>query len=340
MKVAIVGAGRMGRRHVEACQRAGYSVVGLADTKIDAAKEAAALVPGAEAFDSVDALLGMSGIDVVAIATTTVSHCELAVAAMKSGVRLVLVEKPLGRSLAECDEVIAVAKETGSNVAVNHPYRHMHHMRSLIELMRSEDFGGVSSMHIVGGNGGLAMLFTHFVDLFELAAGEVLTKVRASLPATISPNPRGDQYVDHSAFVVATTNSGRRLVVDLGGNPAAPQGTGMVMVGSGPYGIVDFDLIEGGFSVRRRDAKERELRDTQYMFGSLKSEVPQTPIDIIDGTKNVLQALVNGGDYCTLTEARHYVEALVGAIESHRNGGVEVDLATHHFDRLEQFPWP
>ena len=156
MKVAIVGAGRMGRRHVEACQRAGYSVVGLADTKIDAAKEAAALVPGAEAFDSVDALLGMSGIDMVAIATTTVSHCELAVAAMKSGVRLVLVEKPLGRSLAECDEVIAVAKETGSNVAVNHPYRHMHHMRSLIELMRSEDFGGVSSMHIVGGNGGLA----------------------------------------------------------------------------------------------------------------------------------------------------------------------------------------
>ncbi|MFM8867506.1 MAG: Gfo/Idh/MocA family protein [Ilumatobacteraceae bacterium] len=340
MKVAIIGAGRMGRRHVEACQRAGYSVVALADTKIDAAKEAAALAPGAVAFDSVDGLLGMSGIDVVAIATTTVSHCELAIAAMEAGVRLVLVEKPLGRSLAECDEVIAVSQRTDSRVAVNHPYRHMQHMRSLIELMRSEAFGGVSSMHIVGGNGGLAMLFTHFVDLFELAAGEPITTVRSTLPATISPNPRGEQYVDHSAFVVATTASGRRLVVDLGGTKSASQGTGMVMVGSGPFGIVDFDLIEGGFNVRLREPKDRSLRDTQYMFGQVTNEIPTTPIDIIDGTKNVLQALVEGGDYCTLAEARHYVETLIGAIDSHRASGLAIPLATHRFDREEQFPWP
>jgi len=340
VRVAIIGAGRMGRRHVEACQRAGYSVVALADTKIDAAQEAAALAPGAVAFDSVDGLLGMSGIDVVAIATTTVSHCELAVAAMQAGVRTVLVEKPLGRSLAECDEVIEVSQRTDSRVAVNHPYRHMQHMKSLIDLMRSEGFGGVSSMHVVGGNGGLAMLFTHFVDLFELSAGEPVTAVRATLPSTISPNPRGEQYVDHAAFVVATTASGRRLVVDLGGTPAASQGTGMVMVGSGPFGIVDFDLIEGSFNVRVRDVKERSLQNTQYMFGQVTSENPTTPIDIIDGTKNVLQALAEGGDYCTLLEARHYVETLIGAIDSHRAGGVEIQLATHRFDRGEQFPWP
>lgn len=340
MKVAIIGAGRMGRRHVEACHRAGFSVVGLADTKLEAAKEAAALAPGAEAFDSVDGLLQLPEIDVVAIATTTVSHCELAITAMNAGVRSVLVEKPLGRSLIECDEVIEVAEKTRSRVAVNHPYRHMSHMRSLIDLMKSEEFGGVSSMHVVGGNGGIAMLFTHFVDLFELAAGEPLTSVSASLPAKISPNPRGEQYVDHSAFVTATTDSGRRLVVDLGGSQSASQGTGMVLVGSGPFGIVDFDLIEGHFNVRLREAKDRGLQNTQYMFGSLKSSVPESPIDIIDGTKNVLRALVEGGDYCTLGEARHYVEALIGAIDSHRRGGVDIRLSTHQFDRAEHFPWP
>ena len=340
MKVAIIGAGRMGRRHVEACQRTGFSVVGLADTKLAAAKEAAALIPGAVAFDSVDELLQQPEIDVVAIATTTVSHCELAIAAMNAGVRLVLVEKPLGRSLAECDKVIEIAEKTGSRVAVNHPYRHMSHMRSLIDLMKSDEFGGVSSMHIVGGNGGIAMLFTHFVDLFELTAGEPLTSVRASLPAEISPNPRGEQFVDHSAYVTATTASGRRLVVDLGGSQTASQGTGMVLVGSGPFGIVDFDLIEGGYNVRTRETKDRGLQNTQYMFGALKSEYPDSPIDIIDGTKNVLRALVEGGDYCTLNEARHYVEALIGAIDSHRQGGVDIELSSHQFDRAEQFPWP
>ena len=340
MNVAIIGAGRMGRRHVEACHRAGFSVVGLADTKLEVAKEAAALAPGAAAFDSVDGLLQLPEIDVVAIATTTVSHCELAILAMTAGVRKVLVEKPLGRSLEECDEVIEIAERTGSTVAVNHPYRHMSHMRSLVDLMRSEEFGGLSSMHIVGGNGGIAMLFTHFVDLFELTAGEQVTSIRASLPAEISPNPRGKQYVDHSAYVTATTDSGRRLVVDLGGSQSASQGTGMVLVGSGPFGIVDFDLIEGCYNVRIREAKDRELQNTQYMFGTLKSETPESPIDIIDGTKNVLQALVADGDYCTLNEARHYVEALIGAIDSHRRGGVEIDLSSHQFDRAEQFPWP
>ena len=330
----------MGRRHVEACHRAGFSVVGLADTKLEVAKEAAALAPGAAAFDSVDGLLQLPEIDVVAIATTTVSHCELAILAMTAGVRKVLVEKPLGRSLEECDEVIEIAERTGSTVAVNHPYRHMSHMRSLVDLMRSEEFGGLSSMHIVGGNGGIAMLFTHFVDLFELTAGEQVTSIRASLPAEISPNPRGKQYVDHSAYVTATTDSGRRLVVDLGGSQSASQGTGMVLVGSGPFGIVDFDLIEGYYNVRIREAKDRELQNTQYMFGTLKSETPESPIDIIDGTKNVLQALVADGDYCTLNEARHYVEALIGAIDSHRRGGVEIDLSSHQFDRAEQFPWP
>lgn len=330
----------MGRRHVEACHRAGFSVVGLADTKLEVAKEAAALAPGAAAFDSVDGLLQLPEIDVVAIATTTVSHCDLAILAMTAGVRKVLVEKPLGRSLEECDEVIEIAEKTGSIVAVNHPYRHMSHMRSLIDLMRSEEFGGLSSMHIVGGNGGIAMLFTHFVDLFELTAGEPLTSIRASLPAEISPNPRGKQYVDHSAYVTATTDSGRRLVVDLGGSQSASQGTGMVLVGSGPFGIVDFDLIEGYYNVRIREAKDRELQNTQYMFGTLKSETPESPIDIIDGTKNVLQALVADGDYCTLNEARHYVEALIGAIDSHRRGGVEIELSSHQFDRAEQFPWP
>ena len=340
MNVAIIGAGRMGRRHVEACHRAGFSVVGLADTKLEVAKEAAALAPGAAAFDSVDGLLQLPEIDVVAIATTTVSHCDLAILAMTAGVRKVLVEKPLGRSLEECDEVIEIAERTGSTVAVNHPYRHMSHMRSLVDLMRSEEFGGLSSMHIVGGNGGIAMLFTHFVDLFELTAGEQVTSIRASLPAEISPNPRGKQYVDHSAYVTATTDSGRRLVVDLGGSQSASQGTGMVLVGSGPFGIVDFDLIEGCYNVRIREAKDRELQNTQYMFGTLKSETPESPIDIIDGTKNVLQALVADGDYCTLNEARHYVEALIGAIDSHRRGGVEIELSSHQFDRAEQFPWP
>ncbi len=340
MRVAIIGAGRMGRRHIEACGRAGYEVVALVDANPETLEQALTAAPTARPCGSADEALTILGLDMVAIATTTVSHCELASQAIRTGVKRVLVEKPLGRSLDECDEVVAIAQQMGAQVAVNHPYRQMSHMRELIDLLRSPEFGGLSSMHIVGGNGGVAMLLAHFVDLFELSTGEMVSRVRANFPRLISPNPRGSQYEDHSAFVVAHTDSGRRLVVDIGGSSTAPQGVGMLVTASGPHGIVEFDMLTGGYTCRVRDERDRALSDTQYMFGSIRTVLPEHPIDIVEGTKNVLKALVADGEYCSLTEARHYVEVLVAAFDSYRTGGEEIDLRGHSFNRAEQFPWP
>lgn len=340
MRVAIIGAGRMGRRHIEACGRAGYDVVALVDANPEALEQAAIAAPSAMRCSTADEALSGPELDVVAIATTTVSHCDLAVQAIRAGVKRVLVEKPLGRSLRECDEVVSIAQQMGARVAVNHPYRQMTHMRELIDLLRSPAFGGVSSMHIVGGNGGVAMLFAHFVDLFELSTGESVARVRAEFPRLISPNPRGPQYEDHSAFIVAYTDSGRRLVVDIGGPSTAPQGAGMLITASGLHGIVEFDMLTGGYTTRVRDERDRALPDTQYMYGSIRTVLPERPIDIVDGTKNVLEALVADGEFCSLTEARHYVEVLVAAFDSHRANGKEIVLRQHSFDRAEQFPWP
>lgn len=314
--------------------RAGFEVTKLADQSVESLNQASEIAPHAQ-FVSASDLVRSDDLDMVIVATTTTSHAELAAMAIEHGRQAVLIEKPLGRSLAECDRVVSLAARHGTRVAVNHPYRHMPPFQRLISLVRSEQFGGLSSMHVVGGNGGIAMLLTHFVDLFELMSGEQVATVEANLPSAIVPNPRGEQYEDFSGSVRGYTASGRRLAVDLG----ADQGTGMVATVAGPFGICTFDLLTGSMTGRVRESDDRERPSTQYMFGTPFHDEPLSPIDIVEGARSVIESLAASGSYCTLEEGRRYVEVLISAHAASRRGE-RVMVGDASVDRDELFPWP
>ena len=334
VKVGIIGAGRMGRRHIEACLRSGHAVTKIADHNAESLSLAHDLAPNALAQDASD-VAQSSDLDMVIVATTTTSHAELALRAIDSGVPYVLIEKPLGRSLSECDRVVSLAAQRGIRVAVNHPYRHMPPFQRLISLVRSEQFGGLSSMHVVGGNGGMAMLLTHFVDLFELMSGEPVVSVEASLPSAIVPNPRGEQYEDFSGTVRGYSATGRRLTVDLG----ADQGTGMVVTVAGPRGICTFDMLTGAMTGQVRELEDRDRPSTQYMFGKPFYEESHSPLDIIEGARSVIDSLMSGGSYCTLEQGRRYVEVLITAHAASRLS-TRMVVGSPNVDRDELFPWP
>jgi len=334
VKVGVVGAGRMGRRHIEACGRAGFDVVMISDHNAESLALARQLVPAIEVVESRE-LVANNNLDLVIVATTTTSHVQLAAEAIENGVPYVLIEKPLGRSLGECDRIVALAAKRGAKVAVNHPYRHMPPFQRLVALVGSDEFGGLSSMHVVGGNGGMAMLLTHFVDLFEMMSGEPVAAVEADLPSMIVPNPRGDQYEDYSGTVRGFTETGHRLVVDL----AANQGTGMIATIAGPRGICTFDMLTGSITGRLRDPKDRELPSTQYMFGATFQESPTSPIDIVAGAQSVIESLVSSRPHCTLEQGRRFVEVLITAHMASRTGR-RLRLGDESVDREELFPWP
>lgn len=63
-------------------------------------------------YDDYDAMLRDDVVDAVFIALPNSLHAEYAIRAMKAG-KHALVEKPLAVSVAECEEMIAVAKEAG-----------------------------------------------------------------------------------------------------------------------------------------------------------------------------------------------------------------------------------
>jgi len=79
-------------------------------------------------------------IDIVSIVTPPGMHAEMACAAMKAG-KHVLLEKPIAITIEEAEQILAVQKETGSIITVDHMIRYNPIIQTIKELSQSGVFG-------------------------------------------------------------------------------------------------------------------------------------------------------------------------------------------------------
>jgi predicted dehydrogenase len=115
--VAVVGVGHLGRHHVRlACTLPGWRCVGAFDTDRPRL-EAVCSEFGAAPLAGLDEALARA--EAVVIASPTVTHRELADRFLAAG-RHVLVEKPIAASVAEADEMVALARRSNSVLGVGH----------------------------------------------------------------------------------------------------------------------------------------------------------------------------------------------------------------------------
>lgn len=122
-RAAVVGVGHLGRHHARILgSTAGVSLVAVVDTNGPRAQEIAAAAGGGQAKAFTDVRDILDQVDLVSIATPTEVHPEVAIACLERGIP-VLVEKPLARSLAEADLIIAAAAKSGAVLAVGHTER-------------------------------------------------------------------------------------------------------------------------------------------------------------------------------------------------------------------------
>jgi predicted dehydrogenase len=121
LKVAIIGAGHMGRLHAEKFARlAGVELVGVADTDRARAEEVAARL-GCPALP--DWRQAMSRAQAAVVAVPTERHLEVAGACLDAGLH-VLVEKPLAVNLEQADRLVASGARKGVVLQVGHVERY------------------------------------------------------------------------------------------------------------------------------------------------------------------------------------------------------------------------
>jgi predicted dehydrogenase len=120
LRVAVVGVGHLGRHHARILSALpGARLVAVADTNRARAEDVASTYGARPVFDARE-LVGQ--VDAVSVAVPTERHAEMALTFLGAGVP-VLVEKPMARSLAEADDMIAAAARARVCLAVGHTER-------------------------------------------------------------------------------------------------------------------------------------------------------------------------------------------------------------------------
>jgi len=143
----VIGAGAFGRNHARVyrqLQQEGTELAAIVDA--DAARAAAVSREfGNPPCLSLDQVRGR--VDAASVAVPTVEHLKVARALMEAGID-VLIEKPLAPSLAEADEIIRVAQETGRIVQVGHLERFNPAVRATVPLLTRPMFFEVHRLSV------------------------------------------------------------------------------------------------------------------------------------------------------------------------------------------------
>lgn len=141
--VAVVGVGYWGRNLARNFAELG-SLAAVVDINEDAVAEIAASTgSAARTFDEV---LADPAIEGLAIATRAETHHEVAKRALGAG-KHVFVEKPLVLNEHEADDLIALAAEYKRVLMVGHLLRYHPVFRSMLEIVRSGEFGQLRYIH-------------------------------------------------------------------------------------------------------------------------------------------------------------------------------------------------
>jgi len=117
LRVAVVGVGHLGRHHARLYASLPQArLVGVADIDPSRAQEIASAYGARATADYRDLI---DQVDAASIAVPTEAHFAIARDFIERG-RAVLIEKPFARTLAEADELIALAARKGVPIQVGH----------------------------------------------------------------------------------------------------------------------------------------------------------------------------------------------------------------------------
>lgn len=171
-RVAVIGAGTMGRTHANIYASLPDSeVVAICDPRIEAAQELAESL-SAGAFTKLDDAINDVGFDVVDICTPTPTHLDYIKNAAAAG-KHIFCEKPLARTISQAMEAQRAAEEAGVTLFVGHVVRWFPEYRRLKSIIDSGAIGETVMVRTTRGgllHGGVGNWFANL----QMSGGAVL----------------------------------------------------------------------------------------------------------------------------------------------------------------------
>ena len=257
MRIALVGAGAFGEKHLDAIQNIpDAEVATVVSASLEEAEKLAGKYGITDVSDSYQRTLERGDIDAVILTTPTPMHAGQAIAAMEAG-KHVEVEIPVADSWAEAQAVMAKQQETGLVCMVGHTRRfnpsHQWVKRKIdagefnVQAMDVETFffrrkninakGEPRSWtdHLLWHHS------AHSIDIFQYMTGAKVVK------ANILQGPRHPELgIAMDQSIQLKTDKGQLLTLALSFNNDGPLGTFFRYIGdTGTYIARYDDLVNG-----------------------------------------------------------------------------------------------
>ena len=330
MKVLIIGAGRMGVRHLQgALSLEDVSEVTIVDLNAEAlnrALEETGHNPRVRpvTMDS----FRPSAHDVAIIATTAGGRKDLLRLASDCGCSHILIEKPLGQSLEEVEDLVAFAGTLPAKTVVNLTRRQSEPVIKLKkDLASMPQMQGPKTITLNTGSIGIGCNGIHFIDtMFFLLDADDFAIESAEIEPVRIPSGRGKDFCDFGGWaVIKFYREGKYL-----GRLLASMTSESTVLGDfeivGPHGRIQIDerartrtdllrKADSTMPLHRYAADYGDACKEDYIFRSLQ-----------DSTADWLRSIKNGDD--RLADLRE-------SLKAHR---LMFEWLGHNREGLKKFP--
>ena len=152
--IGIIGCGKIAQvRHIP--EYAGHPqarLAGFYDLNQERARELAKKW-GGKAYSSWEEMLADPGIDAVSVCVANNAHAQLSIAALRAG-KHVLCEKPMATTLADCEAMVAAARESGKFLMIGQNQRLTKAHQKARELVENGTLGKILTFRTTFGHGG------------------------------------------------------------------------------------------------------------------------------------------------------------------------------------------
>jgi 2-hydroxy-4-carboxymuconate semialdehyde hemiacetal dehydrogenase len=308
LRVAVVGAGAFGIKHLDALARiADVKVTAVVSRTLEQARDVAAKYDVAVAATDLADVLALSNVDAVILCTPTQLHAEQSIAAMRAG-KHVQVEIPLADSWNDAQAVAAVAEETGLTCMVGHtrrfnPSHQWLHRRIVDGELTIQQMDVQTYFYRRTNTNALGqprswvdnLLWhhaAHTIDLFAYQTGE---PVSAASVLAGPPHPQLGIPMDMS--IQLGTASGALCTLSLSFNNDGPLGTFFRYICDNGTFVARYDDLATGqnepidLSSVAASSDGIELQDREFVRALRDGDEPNASIRSVLGCYRVLGAL-------------------------------------------------
>ena len=297
LKIGVVGVGFWGSNHVRVLRELeSVEMKAVCDIDLEKAKNVAKKFGVPKYYQNLDDMLNREELDAVTVCTPSVSHAEIAVRILESGLN-VFVEKPLASNPDECLRIIDAAKSNNRFVMTGFIERFNPAVSKAIELLKAGEIGEVIMSHArrigwwpqrIGDVGVIKDTAIHDIDLTRYIFGQEPAGVYA----------RGGslrhRFEDHVQAMMIFEDESRVAFIEA--NWLTPRKKREMLI-TGNEGVISIQFLTQVISLEKADVaiepilkwKEPLRIELSHFIESLLSR-KKPLVDAIDGTKAVIIA--------------------------------------------------